>query len=245
MGFLAIFGTSMIAWVILAFVVMKWNLLNKIVPLKLSKSMTLWGLIIIGLVVTGTGAGIFESVTGAEASIGGLTGATSGADLTGEIECVVSKTVETNTSASDGDYINDEEDITTLYLTDEEIADTNTIIFNATCKRKLISEDAIFEITCEALDKPLAGETDKKLVTVSSGQLQLTIEGGGSKSADSVTEDVALSEGTNSVVIDISVQQDESYQDSMVDMDDYYDIVCTVASGSQSDTFKLRTYANS
>ena len=79
-----------------------------------------------------------------------------------------------------------------------------------------------------------------------SGKIDLDINDGGTHSDDNtVYKLISFSAGTANAEAEIAFDQEETYHDGMVDMDDYVDVVCTVSDVDQSLTTTTRIKANS
>ena len=81
---------------------------------------------------------------------------------------------------------------------------------------------------------------------VKEGCLNLKKDGGNYVDDNTVKKTYAFAEGDADVVVEIAFDQEETYHDGMVDLDDYVDMTCTATGDAgESVTWNARIYADS
>ncbi len=143
------------------------------------------------------------------------------------------------------DYLNDAEDVMTIYSANASIADGEEYAFNVTIQRSTIAEDVNLKVTCTIPDKEISGVAAKNICEKTAGQIDLDYVGASSTghyaTDNSVWTYVAMAEGTGSAEIQVKFDQEETYHTGMADMDDTAEVNCDV----NNVPFKLIIKANS
>lgn len=145
------------------------------------------------------------------------------------------------------DYYNDDDTFLTFYSADASILDGEEYLWNITIERSLVAEDVSIKVSCSVPDKEISGVTADNIAEKTSGQIDLDINDGGKHSDDNtVYKYFAMAEGTGSLEVQVAFDQEETYHDGMVDLDDYVDAVCVItADDGTSASVSTRIYADS
>jgi hypothetical protein len=180
----------------------------------------------------------------ATGSIAGLSGLTASSavpqtDTVGIVDVRLSNgIVNSSVVGADNDYLNDAEDLMTIYVTDSEIADGDEIYFNATIERNVVEKAGAIAIECSIADKEISGVTADNLAQKTNGKVDLDVRLAG-ESGDQgthvgnnkVTRILPMAEGTAVATITVAFDQEETYEDGMTPYSSYVDVVCS-ASGT-------------
>lgn len=145
------------------------------------------------------------------------------------------------------DYYNDDDTLLTFYSTDAAVADGEEFVWNITIERSTAVEAAVYEVSCSIPDKEISGITADNLAEKTAGQIDLDINDGGNHANDNtVTKKVSVAAGTVTTEVEVAFDQEETYHDGMVDLDDYVDATCSVtADDGNSASVNVRIFADS
>mgnify|MGYP003572656244 FL=1 len=209
-------------------------------PLGLKVNTALMVMLVLGVVVGGAGYSYEYAM--------GLLGTATVTDIAAEEQASAVGNVEVALSAglsnatTTEDYLNDAEDQMTIYSADANIADGEEYSATVTITRSNVADAGLVRVTCTIPDKEISGVTADNLAEKTSGKIDLDLNDGGTHLDDNtVYWDEPFAVADNSETVTIAFDQEETYHDGMVDMDDYVDVNCDAAGVP----FSIRIIANS
>ncbi len=165
-----------------------------------------------------------------------LLGIGSGVSVSGSGVSAVILSAGNVNATTNVDFLNDREDVMTIYLSDADIVDGEEISFNATIQRRSIIEDERVKVTCSMSDQTISGVTLTNLIEKTDDKIDLDIreasdsgviigfantgtDRGTHLGSNTVYQYVDFSEGDGEETVYIAFDQEETWQDGMTDYD--------------------------
>jgi len=198
-------------------------------PLGLQVSTTLMVISVIAILMGGFGAitSFTAGLTGGTASVLSSNKVVQKTDYIGDLKLEIHDGLSNATTTED--YQSDDELTMNVYSADASIADGEEYLFNISIERTDASYGGTALITCSAPDKEISGVTADSLVEKTGGEIDLDINDGGRHVSNTVVEKlVSFSAGTVTTEVEIAFDHEETYHDGMTDMDDTFEVTCTV-----------------
>ncbi len=224
MGFLAIFTTSFVAWIIIALINAKMGILNKYnVDFGIAKKHQFWLIVLIGGLATGF---LGEALAG----VGLTTVSADGEIVTGDSFAVSDVTWADgviNDNDTGHDYYSDSDRTVTLYVDDGMVADNGQINATLTVDREQSKNAGSIEMSCTSPDFSKSGTIYNIISKDTDDDIELTIENGGKSIGNTVTKNVDYAEGDSTESVRVSYKMDES-ADDILSTKDSKTITCSI-----------------
>lgn len=134
------------------------------------------------------------------------------------------------------DSVNGAGDEMSVLSADANIADGEKYYYNLTIKRMSADKIETYDLKIVAEDKEIDGVTARNLIEKTAGKLDMTIVGADDSGTidldESVTTTITFDEGVISKEVQIYFDQEETYHDGMVDLQDSFEVDSSVGGKS-------------